>query len=233
MIFALAWVVQVFAPNTEGKKQMQMYATYYHNRFEQRLTSTGEVFSQRKYTAAHKTLPLNTLVRVTNTLNKRSVIVKINDRCPNPNVIDMSLISAKRILLHNTGVSKVLVEVLNDSCKWIWEGQDAIFQIFDRSEFNDTYLLHSNITGLKFEQTFLFPYYIKVSDLNNEESAKRIISQFSENLKSKSLIKKQKEHYFIYIGGFFSKEKANDIVNVLKSNYLLTSKVVKNEILNW
>ena len=67
---------------SQEKKGFNASATYYHDRFENRKTSSGEIFSQKKYTAAHKTLPLNTLVRVTHLKNGRSVLVKVNDRCP-------------------------------------------------------------------------------------------------------------------------------------------------------
>ncbi|MDR0789251.1 MAG: septal ring lytic transglycosylase RlpA family protein [Bacteroidales bacterium] len=226
MIVVLAYATQVFAPNNKVKREM--YATYYHNRFEQRKTTTGEIFSQRKYTAAHRTYPMNALVKITNKNNGRSVIVKVNDRCPNPNVIDMSLISAKRILLHNTGVSRVVVEKLDDSCQRLWEKQDEIFRLFDRAEFDDTYLtLHYDSTMRKFDETFSFLYYVKVLNVQDEERAKRIISQFSGSLIPKSTIKKEKEQDFIYIGGFLRREDAIDIVKNLKSSYLLSAEVVK------
>ncbi|MGZ5134743.1 MAG: septal ring lytic transglycosylase RlpA family protein, partial [Flavitalea sp.] len=55
-------------------------ASYYHNKFQNRLTASGEKFDQQKMTAAHNGLPLNTWIRVTNLSNQRSVIVRVNDR---------------------------------------------------------------------------------------------------------------------------------------------------------
>jgi rare lipoprotein A len=226
IIMVMAYATQLFAPNDNVKKEM--YATYYHNRFENRQTTTGEIFSQRKYTAAHNNYAMNALVKITNKNNGRSVIVRVNDHCPNPNVIDMSLISAKRILLHNTGVSRVRVEVVDDSCQRFLERQDEIFRLFDRAEFNAAYLtINYDETMQKFEQTFLFPYYVKVLNVQDEDMAKRIISQFSDNLMPKSTIKKEKEQYFIYIGGFLKREDAMIVVKDLKSSYLLLSKVTR------
>ncbi|MBK7690624.1 MAG: hypothetical protein IPJ31_05740 [Bacteroidetes bacterium] len=63
-----------------SERKWQGIASYYHSKFEGRKTSTGEIFSNRKLTAANNFLKLGTKVRVTNLLNGKSVIVKINDR---------------------------------------------------------------------------------------------------------------------------------------------------------
>lgn len=60
----------------------ETHASYYHDKFNGRKTANGEIFSNKKYTAAHKTLPFGTKVRVTNLKNDREVIVEINDRGP-------------------------------------------------------------------------------------------------------------------------------------------------------
>lgn len=57
-------------------------ASYYHDKFNGKKTASGEVFSNKKYTAAHKTLPFGTKIRVTNLKNDREIIVEINDRGP-------------------------------------------------------------------------------------------------------------------------------------------------------
>lgn len=113
---------------------MDKKATFYHNKFVNRKTSTGEKFDQKKYTAAHKTIPLNTLVRVTNTNNGRSVIVRVNDRCPKKGVIDLSLIAAKKLKMIKEGVAPVKVEILSNDYIDIWLKQDEIFNLFDGTE---------------------------------------------------------------------------------------------------
>jgi rare lipoprotein A len=226
-ITAFILFVACFLPSVA--QQMEQHATYYHNRFEHRKTSTGEVFSQKKYTAAHKTLPLNTFVRVTNKINGRSVIVKINDRCPRPNVIDMSLIAAKRILVHKTGTSKVVVEVLNDDYEAVWEKQDDIFQMLDRIEFDENYaVVESNKDSGGFKGTFLFLYYIKILDIEDEQAAKDVISKFSAYLRSKCTTKMEGERYFIYLGGFFTMDNAIETALLLKFNYSLSLEVKRN-----
>ena len=57
-------------------------ASYYHNKFNGRKTASGEVFSNTKLTAAHRTYPFGTYLKVTNVANGKSVVVKVNDRGP-------------------------------------------------------------------------------------------------------------------------------------------------------
>ena len=67
----------IFSPYKEF-----VHASYYHDKFNGRKTSNGEIFDNNLYTAAHKTLKFGTKVRVTNTVNGKSVIVTVNDRGP-------------------------------------------------------------------------------------------------------------------------------------------------------
>ena len=89
-------------------------ASYYGNKFQGRLTTSGEKFDQNKLTAAHNGLPLGTWVRVTNLRNNRSVIVKITDRMhpKNKRLIDLSRSAAEKLGFVKSGLTKVKVEVM-------------------------------------------------------------------------------------------------------------------------
>lgn len=89
-------------------------ASYYANFFHGRTTSNGEIFDQRKLTAAHKSLPFGSLVKVTNLENLESVIVRINDRGPfiKKRCIDLSKEAAKEIGMLDDGVVMVVMECL-------------------------------------------------------------------------------------------------------------------------
>ena len=84
------------------------YGPPYHNR----QAADGSIFDQNALTAAHRTLPMGTTVRVTNLANNESVIVKITDRGPfvTNRVLDLSLAAAKSIDLYRAGVARVRVE---------------------------------------------------------------------------------------------------------------------------
>lgn len=81
---------------------------------ESQTTASGERFDKHKMTAAHRTLPLGTYVRVTNTRNGKSVVVRINDRGPygHGRVIDLSEAAAKKLDMIDAGVAPVTLEVV-------------------------------------------------------------------------------------------------------------------------
>lgn len=88
-------------------------ASYYANKFVNRRTANGEVYKHTKLTAAHKNLPFNTIVRVINIRNNKSIIVRINDRLPQDSkrVIDLSKSAADSLNILKRGLSKVKLEV--------------------------------------------------------------------------------------------------------------------------
>jgi len=89
-------------------------ASYYGREFDGKPTSSGETYHASHLTAAHRTLPFNTIVRVTNLSNGKKVIVRINDRGPfvRGRIIDLSLAAAKRLDMIEAGVVRVRVEVV-------------------------------------------------------------------------------------------------------------------------
>jgi rare lipoprotein A len=91
------------------------YATFYGKEQHGGPTASGERFDRFQLTAAHRTLPLGTWVRVTNTRNGRSVEVRINDRGPyggHGRIIDVSEAAARRLDMIDAGVVPVTVEIL-------------------------------------------------------------------------------------------------------------------------
>jgi len=90
-------------------------ASYYGAEFEGRKTANGEKFSNYDYTAAHRKLPFNTYVRVTNLKNNLSITVRINDRGPfvETRIIDLSEAAARRIGSYQHGLASVKVEQLS------------------------------------------------------------------------------------------------------------------------
>ena len=89
-------------------------ASWYGPPFHGRLTANGEIYDMSKLTAAHKELPFNTRVRVTNLDNGKSVVVRINDRGPfvKGRIIDLSKEAARMIDMVNAGISVVELSIL-------------------------------------------------------------------------------------------------------------------------
>ena len=93
------------------------YATWYGPGFHGGITASGERYDMYEYSAAHRRLPLGSIVKVYNTQNDKCVIVKINDRGPVKKslIIDLSKIAAIQLDMTRRGSAKVKLEVLSKS----------------------------------------------------------------------------------------------------------------------
>ena len=89
-------------------------SSFYGTDFHGKLTANGEVYDMYGLTAAHKTLPLNTIVRVTNLANNKSLILRINDRGPyiKGRILDCSYGAAKKLDFLLQGTTKVRIEII-------------------------------------------------------------------------------------------------------------------------
>lgn len=98
-------------------------ASWYGPNFHGKLTANGEVYDQNALTAAHKTLQIPSIVRVTNLENGRSLIVRVNDRGPfsRGRIIDMSKRGAELLKFKNQGTAKVKVQVLEKESRAVAE----------------------------------------------------------------------------------------------------------------
>ena len=99
--------------NTKNPKLPQEgRASFYADRFQGRPTASGESYDSASLTAAHRSLPFGTKVKVTNLRNQKSVVVTINDRGPHhPNrIIDLSKAAARKLGFIDRGVTRVRIE---------------------------------------------------------------------------------------------------------------------------
>ncbi len=89
-------------------------ASYYGKQFHGRKTANGEIFNMYKLTAAHRVLPLGTVVKVTNLANGRWVVVKVNDRGPfiEGRILDLSFAAALEIEMVQPGTAKIMIEIV-------------------------------------------------------------------------------------------------------------------------
>lgn len=103
-----------FAGVKNLRKAAQGIASWYGPGFHGRRTASGEKFNQNALTAAHRSLPFGTRVKVTNLNNGRSVVVRINDRGPHVRgrIVDLSAGAARVIGLKSSGVAPVRIQIL-------------------------------------------------------------------------------------------------------------------------
>ena len=103
---------RTYIPEENRNYAAEGLASWYGDDFHGRLTANGEIFDMTAVSAAHPTLPMPSYVRVTNLSNRKSMIVRVNDRGPyhGDRVIDLSLRAAKLLGLHEHGLARVRVE---------------------------------------------------------------------------------------------------------------------------
>ncbi|HLO78430.1 MAG TPA: septal ring lytic transglycosylase RlpA family protein [Magnetospirillum sp.] len=104
----------LYTPQMDWAYDQQGRASWYGKPFHGRLTANGEIYDQNELTAAHQTLPLPSVVRVTNLENGRSLVLRVNDRGPfvTGRIIDVSRRAAQLLKFHGQGTTRVRVEVL-------------------------------------------------------------------------------------------------------------------------
>jgi rare lipoprotein A len=110
-----------FYPREDYSYDETGIASWYGEDFHNHKTANGEIYNKNELTAAHKTLPLPCLARVTNLDNGRSIVVRVNDRGPfsGSRIIDLSQRSAQLLGFEDQGTAKVRVSVLADESKAI------------------------------------------------------------------------------------------------------------------
>ena len=99
---------------SSNKKIYKGISSWYGPNFHGKLTANGEVFDMYGITAAHKSLPLNTVAKVTNLDNGKSIILRINDRGPyvGNRILDCSMGAAKKLDFYNQGTAFVKIEII-------------------------------------------------------------------------------------------------------------------------
>jgi rare lipoprotein A len=103
---------RMYVPEEDVNYRAEGLASWYGDDFHGRLTANGEVYDMQSISAAHPTLPMPSYARVTNLANKKSIIVRVNDRGPyhSNRLIDVSVTAAHALGFHGHGVTKVRVE---------------------------------------------------------------------------------------------------------------------------
>ncbi len=110
-----------YTPRENYKYSEVGMASWYGPNFHGKKTANGGIFDQHSYTAAHRTLPMPSLVRVTNLQNGKTIVVKVNDRGPyaKQRIIDLSYATAKYLDVIRTGTARVRVEILPKQSKML------------------------------------------------------------------------------------------------------------------
>ena len=183
-------------------QRMVGVSSWYGPKFHGKTTSSGERYNMHAHTAAHKTWPMNTMVKVTNLQNGKSTIVRINDRGPfvRGRIIDCSYAAGREIGLNRMGIAKVRIEVLGFGGKI------------------PTHEAAKRLPRAK-QMVVLTNFGIQVGAFRRREGAEIYRERHSRlDSRYKPIVKKMYDDdgvviYRVWLMGFVSEEEARDFMN--------------------
>jgi rare lipoprotein A len=184
------------------------YASWYGKRYHGRKTSIGETYDMYQMTGAHKTLPLPCYIKVTNLKNKRSVIIRVNDRGPfiDERIVDLSYAAAHRLEIIQNGSELVKIEMVNPSL--------AVKNIKE-ANLNSSPSIKS--------------FYIQAGAFSNQDNASYLINRLSKiKFKNSLSIKKLNKNslHLVTIGPYASKKIAEEALKDITKKIQLNSFII-------
>ncbi len=191
-------------------------ASWYGPKFDKKLTANGEIFDQNKVSAAHKTLPLPSIVKVTNLNNSKYLYIRVNDRGPfvNDRIIDLSKQAAIELNIFSKGTEEVNVKLLES-------GPHLLETVFLNQSYLKKYAINlerkkdKEYTNLK-ENNYLQlgVFSIKKNALNYIEDIKNKSKNSNLNIFLKEF--SENKIFKVLIGPFESIENAKNIADNLR-----------------
>jgi len=178
------------------------HASWYGQKFHGHLTANGEIYDMYQMSAAHKTLPLPSFVRVTNLKNGKQVVVRVNDRGPfhSGRVIDLSYAAALKLEVLKTGITDVKLDVIHvDKAGKVTVGRFPTIN-------NQT----PNITNQQ--------VYIQVAALQNKTQIDKLASGLKFLYQHPYKTRFEKGIYKLHLGPIENEREADELLNELKSN---------------
>jgi len=168
------------------------YASWYGKEEHGSLTANGEIYDMYADTAAHKTLPLGSMVHVENLENGKTTVVRINDRGPfiKGRIIDLSYTGAKKIGIVEKGVAKVKITLLSEAKdRLVVDGRDVnlndrkfAVQIGSFTVYENAKRLakkHNNAHITKFRKKGNTFYRVRIKNFGNRDEAESFIDKYS------------------------------------------------------
>lgn len=192
-------------------------SSWYGKKFHGHRTSSGETYNMYAMTAAHKTLPLPTYVRVTHLENGRSVIVKVNDRGPfhQGRIIDLSYAAAKKLGVTSTGTAAVEVVALDPK---EYKSKKPYHPKIKRTSALTTYPLKPN-----------FKLFLQVGAFSSQNNADKLTKRLSRMFKQQQIhsdFLSEKNIYRVRIGPLASIADADRLSMYLNKKNIPTTKIV-------
>jgi len=224
-------------------------ASWYGPKFHGKLTANGEIYNQYALTAAHKTLPMPSAVKVTNLKNNKSIILRINDRGPfvNDRIIDLSSKAADILDLKRKGTGLVRVTILKDESLTLEKlAKKGMFPeiaelpkietpIVNKPEINtvkiegsDSFKTKKKINYDLTNEKKDYKIYIKLASFSSRENAELMREKVSylEKMKIYKISKGNKTLYQVKAGPFTSVEKVDSLHSMLLEKGMQGAKII-------
>ena len=225
-------------------------ASWYGPKFHGKLTANGEIYNQYALTAAHKTLPLPSAVKVTNLKNNKSIVLRINDRGPfvNDRIIDLSSKAADILEIKREGTGLVRVQILKEKSLLLekFAKQGSFPEIADlketelpnikipskvKVEIKDTKYqkivtkkINYNLKNLNKE----YKIYIKLASFSSNKNAEIMKKKVSyiDKVKIYKIFKMNKILYQVKAGPFLNVEKVDELYSLLSQQGMQGAKII-------
>lgn len=202
-------------------------ASWYGNKFHGHLTSNGETYDMYKMTAAHKSLPIPTYVKVTNLKNGRQVIVRVNDRGPfhKGRIIDLSYAAASKLGMLRSGTARVEVEAINPVT---WNASKII--VSSATKVAPSTLSKPLSTDVTSKGVLAAGRYLQVGAYSLEASARKVASQldsdFTMGTHVNSLERASGSLYRVLLGPVANRAEADNMIEKLTQRGFLGAHLV-------
>ncbi len=194
-------------------------ASFYHDNFQGLETSSGDIYDKNDFTAAHKTLPFNTFVHVTNKQNEKSIVVRINDRGPfrKSRIIDLTRSAAQKIGMVPFGVVPVRIQVLD-----ILDYVPVNDNLLAENEVWDCYGNKMSIDGISvyvWKTEYWKHAFYMASDI--------VVNYAAECVAVKAVGDVNHRLYYLMVTGFATKKDAAALANALIMDGFRGARVLK------
>jgi rare lipoprotein A len=199
-------------------------ASWYGEDFHAKRTANGEKYDMNTLTAAHRTLPLPSIVRVTNLENGRSLVLRVNDRGPyaKERIIDISKRGAQLLGYQTKGTTKVRVEILEKESKAL---KAALLNQAAQQETEKV-----TLTSNSSQNSLNTQLYIQAGSFTQKGLADNLCSRLSSFGKSRvsSAAVNGSVFYRVRLGPFSYEEEAEVTLNKLRNNGIFDAKIIRD-----
>jgi len=205
-------------PSAHGFEQTGT-ASWYGKKFHGHLTSNGEIYDMYAMSAAHKNLPLPTYLKVTNTANNKSVIVRVNDRGPfhQSRIIDLSYSAAYKLDMLKTGTANVKIIAITDFDKKASKASASVNMAVSTA-VKVTADIPAQVVAIKNSHMGITTPFIQVFATRKKELAISTANQLQNQYKQKTSYPEHQGLYRIQIGPISDLATLNALLLALREN---------------